>query len=241
MTQFRIGCSGFYNRHWKGIFYPDKLPQRLWFDHYAENFNTLELNVTFYKFPSEAMLNVWYQKSPTDFMFSVKAPRLITHLKKFNDCKSLIDDFYLACSNGLQEKLGYLLFQLPPSIVYSEEKFMQILSLVNTNFRHVIEFRNETWWRQDVYDALAQKGITFCSVSHPKMPDLIIANTDNIYVRNHGVPDMFYSDYSPEKLQALKNEIELKNVSKAYVYFNNTAGIHGILNAGHFRDLTNLI
>jgi uncharacterized protein YecE (DUF72 family) len=101
ITHFKIGCSGFYNRHWKGIFYPEKLPQKQWLNFYCEHFNTLELNTTFYRFPTKENLKAWRDKSPEDFLFSVKVPQLITHFKKFNGCKKLIADFYLACQQGL--------------------------------------------------------------------------------------------------------------------------------------------
>ena len=122
----RTGCSGFYNRHWKGVFYPEDIPQSKWFDHYCEHLNTLELNTTFYKFPTPERLQPWYKKSPADFLISVKAPRLITHFKKLNDCERLLDDFYTASSNGLKEKLGCTLFQFPPGFIYSEERLENI-------------------------------------------------------------------------------------------------------------------
>jgi uncharacterized protein YecE (DUF72 family) len=96
MLKIYIGCSGFHYKEWKDIFYPEKLPQTKWFQFYCQHFNTLELNVTFYKFPTESSLAKWYNTSPNDFKFSVKAPRLITHYKKFIDCQSLLMDFIAA-------------------------------------------------------------------------------------------------------------------------------------------------
>lgn len=92
--EWRIGCSGYYNRIWKGSFYPEDLPMTKWFDYYAEKFNSLELNTTFYHFPTPEILKKWYDTSPSGYKFSVKAPRLITHYKKFKDCKRLLNDFY---------------------------------------------------------------------------------------------------------------------------------------------------
>src|SRR6186997_2521864 len=97
---WRIGCSGFHYKEWKGEFYPEKLPQTKWFEYYAELFNTLELNVTFYRFPRVEYLQNWYNKSPDGFDFTVKAPRLITHYKKFKDCESLLEDFYNSLREG---------------------------------------------------------------------------------------------------------------------------------------------
>src|SRR4051812_36983931 len=114
MPSWWIGCSGFHYKHWKDIFYPEGLPQKKWFEFYCENFNTLELNVTFYRFPQLAFLESWYKRSPKKFRFAVKAPRSITHYKQFHDTESLISDFYGVVKTGLKNKLGCILFQLPP-------------------------------------------------------------------------------------------------------------------------------
>jgi len=230
---YKIGCSGFYNRHWKKVFYPEELPQSKWFDFYCQHFNTVEINTTFYRFPTPKSLRPWFTKSPDDFTFSVKAPRLITHLKRFNDCERLVNDFYSACEQGLGNKLGCTLFQLPPSISCSEEKLEQVLSYLKPQFQNVIEFRHKSWWRtKKVYDKLAERKIIFCSVSHPTIPETIVANGEVAYIRLHGTPDMFYSDYSHEYLSNLKASIiKKRKIKKAYIYFNNTAGTAGILNA----------
>ncbi|MEP7319447.1 MAG: DUF72 domain-containing protein, partial [Panacibacter sp.] len=115
-----IGCSGFSYKDWKGKFYPEKLASGNWFEYYAEQFNTLEVNSTFYRFPQLNTLLNWYNKSTDHFLFAVKAPRLITHYKKFTDCKELLADFYQVVQEGLREKLGPVLFQLPPQIIYDE-------------------------------------------------------------------------------------------------------------------------
>ena len=113
-----IGCSGFHYKHWKNVFYPEGLPQKIWFDFYCEHFNTLELNVTFYRFPQLSFLQNWHEKSPDSFRFSVKAPRAITHYKKFNNVTELISSFYDTISEVLKEKLGPVLFQMPHNFIY---------------------------------------------------------------------------------------------------------------------------
>ena len=231
-TLFKIGCSGFYNKHWKNVFYPDTLSQSQWLNFYSQHLNTVEINSTFYRFPTVKSLQTWYEKSPVNFLFSVKAPKQITHINKFNESQSIIDDFYGVCEQGLHDKLGCLLFQLPPSIRFSEEKLNQIVNYLNPNFKNVIEFRHDSWWIQEVYDELSKKQIIFCSVSHPTLPDTIIANKETVYVRLHGVPQMFYSNYSTEQLQKLHQTIvEQSKIKKAFIYFNNTASTAGILNA----------
>ena len=144
--RWEIGCSGFHYKEWKGIFYPETLPQKDWFKFYAGKFNAIELNVTFYRFPVLSSLEDWYKVSPDNFSFTVKVPRLITHYKKFSDCTRLIDDFYNLIANGLREKLGPALFQLPPKYIYTNERLDRIVKSMYKEFQNVIEFRDKTWW-----------------------------------------------------------------------------------------------
>src|ERR1700759_2717586 len=150
-----IGCSGFHYKEWKGKFYPEKLAQKNWFDFYSQHFNTLELNVTFYRFPQLSFLNNWYKKSPDEFCFAVKAPRLITHYKQFNETEQLLSDFYSTVKEGLKEKLGPILFQLPGKIAYTEERLHRIIKSVNPDYINVVEFRHVSWWDKQVYSQLA--------------------------------------------------------------------------------------
>lgn len=226
-----IGTSAFSNGYWKGVFYPEDLPRSKWFDYYCTQFNTYELNATFYRFPTVKSLQGWYNKTPEGFAFAVKAHKVITHFKKFNDCRHEIDGFYAIAKEGLREKLGCVLFQLPPSFAYSPEKLELILSYMNPDFKNVIEFRNESWWLQEVYDALRKSNITFCSVSYPKLPLTIVKTTGTGYIRFHGVPKLFYSEYSAEELQQWHEGILRNDWKEVFVYFNNTASTAGIINA----------
>jgi len=122
MVKWWTGCSGFHYKHWKGIFYPEGLAQTRWFGYYTGHFKTLELNVTFYRFPKLSFLETWYNNSPEIFSFSVKAPRAITHYKQFNKAEQLTADFYGTIQEGLKDKLGCVLFQMPPKMSYKEEK-----------------------------------------------------------------------------------------------------------------------
>jgi uncharacterized protein YecE (DUF72 family) len=237
-TKFHIGCSGFYNKHWKGIFYPENMPQKEWLHFYSQHFSSLELNVTFYRFPSLRTMQNWYSKSPDDFLFSVKAPKLITHLKKFEDCERYFNDLYGVCEQGLQHKLGCILFQLPPSIEYSEEKLEKILSYMDPALKNILEFRNPSWWDKKVYNKLATKNISFCSISHPKLPDTLVTNTEIAYIRLHGDPKLFYSEYSSDFLKKLHQSIlKKKKLKEVFIYFNNTASTAGVLNAQELQKL----
>ena len=229
---WHIGCSGFHYNDWKIKFYPEGLPQKKWFDYYCQHFSTLELNVTFYRFPQLSFLQNWYDKSPTDFRFSVKAPRAITHYKKFNDTADLISSFYETINNGLREKLGPVLFQLPPSFYYDEEKLQRIITSLDPSFINIFEPRNISWWRDDVYNELARHNITFSGMSYPNLPDNVIENTPNIYYRFHGVPNLYRSSYSTEFLQKVVDTVKSDMQSTdGWFYFNNDYDAVGVENA----------
>jgi uncharacterized protein YecE (DUF72 family) len=236
--EWYIGCSGFHYKHWKERFYPAGLPQTKWFDFYCDHFSTLELNVTFYRFPQLSFLQTWYQKSPDEFRFSVKAPRAITHYKKFNNSKDMITSFYDTINNGLQEKLGPVLFQMPPNFHYDEEKLERIINNLQPSFNNVVELRHDSWWRDDVYKALAAHNITFCGMSHPTLPDDVIQNTAVVYYRFHGVPDLYWSPYSTDFLKKIVNSIKHNdNAKQGWFYFNNDADVCAISNAKEMISL----
>ena len=227
-----IGCSGFYYKEWKDLFYPKGLPQRQWFAYYAEHFNALELNNTFYRFPELSALQKWYDTSPEAFRFSVKAPREITHIKKFDETGELLQTFYEVLQQGLAEKLGTVLFQLPPSFDYSPDRLRLLTAQMNLSFTNVIEFRNISWWRDDVIESLRRKGISFCGVSLPGLIDNVIVNTPHPYYRFHGVPKLYNTPYKPGFLKNVVEAIQtVKEVKAAYLFFNNTMSGAALENA----------
>lgn len=232
--EIQIGCSSYNNRFWKGIFYPEDLPTKNWFNFYCRHFNTYEMNGTFYKFPTIRIMENWYKKAPDNFLFSVKAPKELTHIKKFVDCKEQIAEFYNVCDDGLEEKLGCILFQFPPSFNYTEERLETIIKVLDKSFKNVVEFRHKSWWNQEVWSAFQQYNITFCSVSYPGLPEDILTEFPLTYVRFHGNEKLFYSSYSSEELENIKKKIEDK---PGFVYFNNTASEAGILNALEFKNI----
>ena len=235
--KWHIGCSGFHYREWKHKFYPEKLPQKRWFEFYSSQFNTLELNVTFYRFPRLAVLEDWHERSPSDFSFAVKAPRLITHYKQFNECESLLNDFYDTVQKGLKEKLGVVLFQLPPSFTYSVEKLDRIVQSLRTEVYNAVEFRNAGWWRREVFEALEANKIIFSGVSYPALPDKVVVNGAIVYYRFHGVPKLYYSVYPHLFLKEVADSLlKNKNIEEAFLYFNNTASMAAIENAKWVKE-----
>lgn len=238
MKKWWIGCSGFYYKSWEGSFYPKNLAQSKWFEFYCESFNSVELNVTFYRFPRVKDLESWYTRSPNEFTFTVKAPRLITHYKRFNNAERELQEFYNTVQKGLKDKLGPILFQLHPATKFSTQKLQQILDLLDASFVNVIEFRDQSWWRSDVAAALRSKNVTFCGISYPNLPDQVLHTASSLYFRFHGVPKLYLSSYSKNKLSSVIDEIKRKrNVRDVFIYFNNDIEVFAVKNAKTVQSL----
>lgn len=232
MIETWIGCSGFHYKEWKDVFYPMGLPQRKWFDFYTGHFNSLELNTTFYRFPRLNTLQNWFNISPEIYRFSVKAPRLVTHYKQFKDSERMLSDFYGTCSEGLANKLGCVLFQLPGRVQFSEEMLDRIIGNMNLSFSNVIEFRHVSWWQKKVFKKLAAHNIQFCGISFPGLDDKVIHNTSLVYYRFHGVPRLYKSCYKKDFVVNIGSQVlENKKIHQAYIYFNNTWGTGALRNA----------
>lgn len=234
-----IGCSGFHYKHWKEIFYPTGLAQSKWFGYYCEHFNTLELNVSFYRFPRLEALETWYKNSPKNFKFAVKAPRAITHYKKFIGTEQMMGDFYGTVQAGLDDKIGTVLFQMSPRFVYSPERLERVLTSMNPAFDNVVEFRDASWWNKAVYDEFARNQVGFCAMSHPSLPADLPPAGKIVYERFHGVPELYKSKYTLDELEGFVGEVtKHKKHRTAYVYFNNDIGGSAIINARELQQLT---
>ena len=234
-----VGCSGYFYPEWKGIFYPENLKTNKWFEYYTEHFNTVEINSTFYRFPKEETLKRLYKKSPENFILSVKANRVITHIKKFKSVKNYLEKFYITIEKYLKDKLGCVLFQIPPSYHYSEENLEKILENLNFSFCNVLEFRHKSWWDKKVFNILKERKIVFCSINAPSLPNEIIKTSDIVYIRFHGKNNWYKYNYSEEELKEIVEKIIQAKPYILYSYFNNTAQGFAPLNALQFKQLLN--
>ncbi|RZJ74879.1 MAG: DUF72 domain-containing protein [Flavobacterium sp.] len=232
-----IGCSSYNTASWQKLFYPEDIPRSKWFEYYCKHFNTYELNSTFYKFPTVRILQNWYKKAPEGFLYSAKVPKIITHIKRLADCQDEINEFYSVLREGLADKLGCVLFQLPPSFSYTPERLDLVINAVNTEFSNAVEFRNESWWIPEVFDTLTANNITFCSVNYPKIPTELVETIPLVYLRLHGNPRLFYSEYSSEEIKNYAEAIKKAKADKCFVYFNNTADTGAIINAQEMKEL----
>lgn len=238
MAKWWIGCSGFYYKGWKEKFYPKGLPQRKWFEYYCDYFNTVELNVTFYRLPKPEVLRGWFARSPDDFRFTVKAPRLITHFKRFNNVRQETQAFYDLMAGGLESKLGTVLFQLHPQFAYTEENLEKVIATLDPAFTNVLEFRHPSWWCDAVAGMLKENDISFCGISYPGLPDEVMTTSPTVYYRFHGVPQLYLSSYSAEALSRVVSEINTRsNIAEVYAYFNNDIEVAAVYNAQTLQAL----
>jgi uncharacterized protein YecE (DUF72 family) len=237
-TRIHVGCSGWFYWHWRGVFYPSDLPTREWFTHYASRFKTVELNAPFYSWPTVAAVQNWIkQAGRRKFVYTVKVSELITHVRRFEDTKTLIEDFgYIADLLGL--RMGCFLFQLPPSFHYSPERLRTIVEQLDHRRRNVVEFRHGSWWNDAVYDAFRETGTIFCSCSGPRLPDELIRTADDIYVRFHGTTRWYRHDYTKAELTRWAEAIKASGAKQVWAYFNNDRDGYAISNA---RALTRLL
>jgi uncharacterized protein YecE (DUF72 family) len=232
-----VGCSGWFYWKWRGPFYPADLPTSAWFDHYAERFSSVEINASFYSWPTVANVKGWRrQPGNRDFVYTVKVCELITHIKRFKDTKTLVRDFGLI-ANILGERMGCFLFQLPPSHHFTKARLRAILGQLDPARRNVVEFRHASWWNETVYAAFRETGTIFCSCSGPRLPDDLVRTGDDIYLRLHGPERWYRHDYSIDELMDWVDKIQASGAKKAWIYFNNDYQGHAPKNALTMRRL----
>jgi uncharacterized protein YecE (DUF72 family) len=232
-----VGCSGWFYWKWRGLFYPDDLPTGEWFRHYAKHFDSVEINASFYSWPTVANVNAWRrQPGKRDFIYTVKVCELITHIKRFRGTKTLIKDFGII-ADILGERMGCFLFQLPPSHHYTKSRLTAILSQLDPTRRNVVEFRHASWWNQTVYAAFRRAGAIFCSCSGPRLPDRLVRTADEVYVRLHGPKHWYRHNYSADELAKWADRIKASGVKRAWIYFNNDYEARAPRNAVTMRRL----
>jgi len=234
----RIGTSGFYYNHWKGLFYPDDLPKNEWLEYFAKSFDTVEINNTFYQLPKKETIKSWYERTPENFSFTIKANRFITHIKKLKDSAESLKHFFETI-NILKEKLGPVLYQLPPSMKKNIGLLKAFIRLLPKNNLAVFEFRNISWFSQDTYDLLSKTDSAFCIHDLQGITSPHIITRDNIYIRFHGSMGRYHGDYSDDTLEkwAIWIKQNLKKNKTLYAYFNNDVNANAIKNAKTLKQL----
>ncbi|PKF76150.1 DUF72 domain-containing protein [Chryseobacterium sp. PMSZPI] len=233
-----IGCSGFYNNDWKGSLYPENAQSKDFLSLYADTFNAVEINSTFYRIPTARTLSKWHDETPDSFRFFIKIPKAITHQKRLTDSKEDISLFCQHIQNHLQHKLSGFLYQLPLSFKNTPENLKLITQNLDFNFLNVIEFRHESWWQKEIFKILEDLNIVFSGVNFPgDLPeDMIINHPQILYYRLHGKPVLYKSEYNPDFLDQLAEKIKSAQRT-SFIFFNNTWGIAAIKNAMYLKKI----
>ena len=253
MHRVRVGTSGWNYEDWRGTFYPEKLPKTKWLEFYAEYFDSIEVNATFYHEMRQSTYERWRKVTPEGFSWAVKASRFITHIKRLRDVEEPLKRFFGSVS-ALGEKLGAVLFQLPPSLVFDKgvlEEFSVALreaifaatdlpsppvtsgheTISIKSVRCAIEARHKSWMEDEALDCLRSLGLGFCiSDTGGRYPYREAVTADFAYIRLHGPTSLYSSCYSDSELDHWAEKIIAMDCD-TYVYFDNDVAGYAPQNA----------
>jgi uncharacterized protein YecE (DUF72 family) len=230
---FRVGTSGFHYEHWKGVFYPEDLPKSRWFSHYVRNFDTVELNNTFYRLPSASTFDAWKKQAPKNFCYALKFNRYGSHLLRLNKPRPTIGKF-LSVAKRLGEFLGPVLVQLPPRWNINLPRLETFLAAAPRAVRWAVEFRDSRWLCPEVFAILERHRAALCI--HDMIEDHPRTVTATwTYLRYHG--EHYGGSYTPQRLAADARWIrnQLASGKDVYVYFNNDAQGYAVRNAADLK------
>jgi uncharacterized protein YecE (DUF72 family) len=214
-----IGTSGWQYDDWRGTFYPDELPQRAWLEFYAERFHTVEVNNSFYRLPERETFQRWRAQTPAGFVVAVKASRFITHLKRLRDAADPVNLLWER-AEGLGERLGPVLFQLPPRFPVDAERLRRLLEVLPAAMRPAFEFRDPSWYTDEVFGLLDSAGAALVWPDRPGVRPALPVTGRWLYVRFHQGTTMG-PGYRRDKLKRWASRIATADASEAFIYFNN--------------------
>jgi uncharacterized protein YecE (DUF72 family) len=238
MKAVLIGCSGWNYSHWRERVYPKGLPQRRWLEHYATLFDTVEVNNTFYRLPTGSAVAGWVERTPDEFVFTVKASRYLTHIKRLTDMGRGVERFY-ECIEPLVEssKLGPVLWQLPENFHRDDERLRTALENLPAG-RHCFEFRHPSWFAAEVYELLAARGVALVIGDSPKRPFQTHELTAGwTFIRFHHGRRGRNGNYSRSELEEWKRRIAAwRSEVDVYAYFNNDWEGYAVANARWLRE-----
>lgn len=225
--QIRVGCSGWQYKHWRNDFYPAGLAQSRWFAHYTTAFDTVEINNSFYRLPSAETFAKWRDQAPTRFLYAVKASRFLTHMKKLKDPEEPIDRLF-SRMRALGRRLGPVLYQLPPGWKADAERFAYFLAALPRGIRHVVEFREPSWYGEEIRALLDRYKVAMCLHDMPGSATARERVGPFVYVRFHGASSKYGGGYSDERLRGWAEWLDTQRQQgcDVYAYFNNDVGGH---------------
>jgi uncharacterized protein YecE (DUF72 family) len=237
MPQLFIGTSGWSYPHWRGPFYPEDLGEGKWLEYYTQYFNSVELNVTFYRLVKEATFRNWHERTPKGFSFVAKGSRFITHIKRLNEVAKPLR-LFVERAAGLKGKLVALLWQLPPQYKKDLARLERFLGeLAKTGHRQVFEFRNGTWFDTETYELLRAHNACLCIAHSNQFPCVREVTADFLYLRFHGGTSLYGSNYSENELREWAHFARSSGCATIFAFFNNDAYAYAVKNARTFEDL----
>lgn len=227
-----IGTSGWHYSHWTGPFYPPDMTREKFLGFYARHFSTVEINNTFYHLPATHTVGEWKTQTPKSFLFTCKGSRYITHMKKLKDPEQTLQHFFETV-NRLSNKLGPILFQLPPRWKMNVLRLEEFLKTLPKTFRYAFEFRDESWFAQPVYDLLTKYHAAFClyHLAGRWAPEVV--TTDLVYIRLHGSGEAYQGKYDSQTLRLWANKCHTwaQSGKSVYCYFDNDQNGYAPINA----------
>lgn len=259
MSQIRIGISGWTYAGWRGVFYPPKWPHKRELEYASRQFNSIEINGTFYRLQRPENFRDWRDITPPNFQFAVKGSRFITHMKKLKDVDAAVANFFASGVLALKEKLGPILWQFPPQLAFNADKFESFLELLPKTttaaaaiakkhdarvtgraymrvgrprrIRHAFEIRHDSFMDDAFFDMLRRYNAGFVVADTAGLwPYSEEATADFVYVRLHGASELYTSGYSDEELDLWATRIR-KWKRDVYVYFDNDRKVHAPFDA----------
>jgi uncharacterized protein YecE (DUF72 family) len=234
-----VGTSGWNYRHWKNRVYPRDLAADAWLNYYARQFATVELNASFYRLPSEAAVKRWRDGTPPGFVFAYKASRFITHFKQLVNAQSSVE-LSMSRARLLGSKLGPVLYQLPPSLTRADDRLQSFCRELDPHYRNVFEFRDDSWYSEEIFGLLRRHGIGFCVHDMRGSASPLLATASFGYVRFHGPAAQKYAGrYSRPMLADWARRLKdfAGGLDAVYVYFNNDHLGYAVENARTLHEL----
>ncbi len=229
-----VGTSGWHYAHWKSRFYPPQAPAADWLEVYARRFSAVEVNNSFYHLPESATIDGWRTATPPGFVFAVKAPRSITHLRKLRNCEAALTTF-LTRLERFGRKLGPILFQLPPHWHANPRRLEDFLALLPENQRCAFELRDPDWHRDEVYAVLRARGAAFCIYDLKGFTAPLVTTADFVYLRLHGPTAAPYAgSYNETSLRdwaAKAKRWSQREGRDVYIFFDNDEAAHAVRDA----------
>lgn len=226
-----VGTSGYSYPEWKGLFYPEDLPAKRMLNFYGGNFGAVEINNTFHRMPTQSLLEGWAAEVPPDFRFVLKAPQRITHFQRLVDVDDPVS-YLVDVSGVLKERLGALLFQLPPGLKRDLPLLRDFLCLFPPKFRVSLEFRHESWFDDEVYALLRRHNAAMCVAEAEELVEVpLVATADWGYLR------LRRPDYGAAELKAWVKRVKEQEWREAFVFFKHEDAAKGTLLAKRFIEL----